>query len=36
MLSSAPANLRKALAGFGIDALQRGIELGMRDRSNQA
>src|SRR5258705_12398684 len=36
MLPSASANLRKPLAGFGVGALQRGVELGMRDRSNEA
>lgn len=36
MLPSAPANLCQPLAGFGIDPSQRSVELGMRDRSNQA
>jgi hypothetical protein len=36
MLPPAPANLRKPLAGFGVDALQRGVEFGMRDRSIEA
>jgi hypothetical protein len=35
MLPSAPANLRQPLAGLWIDALQRSVKLGMRDRSNQ-
>jgi hypothetical protein len=36
MLPPAAANLRKPLAGFWIDAAQRSVELGMRDRSNEA
>jgi hypothetical protein len=35
MLPSAPANLRESFAGFGVDALQRGVELSMRDRSSK-
>jgi hypothetical protein len=36
MLPPAPTNLCKALAGLWIDALQRTVELGMRDGSNEA
>ena len=36
MLPSAPANLRQPLAGLWVDALQRSVELGVCDRSNQA
>jgi hypothetical protein len=35
MLPSAPANLRQPFASLWIDASQRRLELGMRDRSNE-